>query len=166
MMALLKRFEEESAEDENLLLDDDLEEEEDPESDLARQFQDIDLGKDARPFSALPCLPCYSENTTADAIWSMLTPDQRSKFIAALGNPTSELVQDLLASEDMQAEIREPWWEAPGDAENSSDKRYGKNPDMLDLPVSMITPPPRGPSLVYNVCAVLYVVASYISDAN
>ncbi|KAJ7576895.1 hypothetical protein C8J56DRAFT_373722, partial [Mycena floridula] len=121
MMELLKRFEEDTAGSEDLIL----EEEVDEVSDIAKKFQTVDL-----------------DSTSADAMWSILSDDERTKFISLLNNPSSELVQSLLASEELDNARRDPWWE------DGEDKQ---KPEMMDIPS---TSPKAGPPLVYNICAI------------
>jgi len=90
----------------------------------------------------------------------------------AFEDPTSELAQQLLASELLEKEIQEPWWEgtdAEVDADvhvdgngdrrshNSRSRRYGARPKMMEIPSSMTSPIPAGHPLVYNMCAIWYV---------
>ncbi|KAK0501476.1 hypothetical protein EDD18DRAFT_1347557 [Armillaria luteobubalina] len=79
MMEMLKKFEE----IENDGDDDD-------DDGLAERFEGIDL-----------------DNT--DELWSRLTPAERTKFLNAVADPSSELAQSLLASEEFDSS---PWWEA------------------------------------------------------
>lgn len=113
------------------------------------------------------------DSTAPDALWAMLTSAERSKFITALNNPTGELSQQLLASESFKKEIQDPWWEAPqvcsskddGQIKLDSSLRHGAKPRMMEVPVSMTTPNPTGHSLVYNICAVLYM-SSFLPLSN
>lgn len=89
----------------------------------------------------------------------------------ALEDPSSELAQQLLASEEMENERREPWWEssAIGDADGDGEaetvvervprRRYGERPQAIRIPASMVKPP-HGPPLLYNMCALWYVSLS------
>ena len=102
-------------------------------------------------------------------IWAALTPTEREKFTKALRDPNSELAQQLLSSEEIEKVRIEPWWEAPGNADEESpsaawraQKRYGKRPAMLEISEHMTrTQPAPGklPLLLYNLCAVMYVHA-------
>ncbi|KAG7443578.1 uncharacterized protein BT62DRAFT_874863, partial [Guyanagaster necrorhizus] len=78
MMEMLKRFE--AMENK---------EDEDGVDGLAERFEGIDL-----------------DNT--DELWSRLTPAERTKFLNAVADPSSELARSLLASEEYE---RSPWWE-------------------------------------------------------
>ena len=101
------------------------------------------------------------DSTTPDALWAMLTSAERSKFITVLNNPTGELAQQLLASESLEKEIQDPWWEAPKDntqvKEDFSPPRHNAKPRIMEVPLSMINPKPTGRPLVYNVCGILYM---------
>ena len=104
-------------------------------------------------------------------MWSTLTPDERDKFLRALNDPSSELGQQLLASEELEAQSTEPWWERPADHIDddpqttgqiaSGVRRYGYKPNFVDIPTAAIKASERagtsGPTLLYNICAVLCV---------
>lgn len=86
----------------------------------------------------------------------------------ALGDPSSELAQQLLASEELEKVRVEPWWEAPASTEEDQDtatsgrmpkKRYGARPTMMRVPPSLVevSATRGGPPLLYNICAVWYV---------
>jgi hypothetical protein len=98
------------------------------------------------------------ESTPSDAIWSILTPHEQTRFLKALHDPSGELTQQLLASEELEQERQEPWWEAPAldddlELDAKSTKRYGVKPETI--PVSFPSSPvPNGPPLVYNMCAI------------
>jgi hypothetical protein len=93
----------------------------------------------------------------------MLTSAERSKFISVLNNPTGELAQQLLASESLEKEIQDPWWEALSSKGNSQIKedlflpRHNAKPRMMEVPLSMINPNPTGHPLVYNISGILYM---------
>lgn len=106
-----------------------------------------------------------------DQLWTILTPEERKKFLRAMDDPTSELAQQLLASEQLEREIQMPWWEAPSTPSANSEPEtnraerfeaggYGHRPDMMEIPTSMIKPIPIGHPLVYNMCAIWCVVYS------
>ena len=97
------------------------------------------------------------DSASSDAIWSMLTPEERNKFTKALEDPSSQLAQELLASERLEKEIKQPWWKAPVLDEDGL-RRFGSKPEMLEIPPSMIQPIPVGHPLVYNTCALWCVV--------
>lgn len=95
------------------------------------------------------------DSLSPDDLWSILTPEEREKFMKALDNPSSELAQQILASEELDSEILEPWWEAPfiDDATGTpSAKRYGAKPEAMLIP-SMIPKVPAIGFLLYNICA-------------
>ncbi|KAF9480531.1 hypothetical protein BDN70DRAFT_905729 [Pholiota conissans] len=148
MMELLKNFEEEAS-NENTFLGED--EEEDDSSDLAKRFESVNL-----------------DSASPDTLWAMLTPAERSKFMKAFDDPTSEFAQQLLASEQLDNEIEEPWWEAPrtiveAGVEDEAGRqsidlrtghRYGSRPTFMSIPESMVKAVPVGHPLVYNMCAI------------
>ncbi|PCH44107.1 hypothetical protein WOLCODRAFT_133088 [Wolfiporia cocos MD-104 SS10] len=157
MMELLKQFEQESTDDDLLIPDAD--EEEDTGDELAYRLGGMDL-----------------DSASYDDIWAALTPAERDKFMRALQDPNSELTQQLLASEELEKERIEPWWETPtgmdADAEDQipSDaskkaelhRRYGTKPPVMQVPSSMLnTPsvPGKSPMLLYNICAVCITYA-------
>ena len=106
-------------------------------------------------------------------MWSHLTPTERDKFLKALNDPSSELAQQLLTSEELETQIVDPWWDQPSDYGEERPqpvidasgarkiRRYGHKPKFLDVPTSAIKASENvgttGPSLLYNICAVLYV---------
>jgi len=137
MMDLLKRFEEEN---ENDSFQDDTED----DDDIARRLQGLDL-----------------ESSSSDAIWSKLTPAERDKFLKALNNPSSELAQQLLASEELEKQRQEPWWEASIlDGEHNPTRQFGAKPEVMYIPSEMMGTPPKGPNvLIYNLCAICIAYA-------
>jgi hypothetical protein len=103
----------------------------------------------------------------------MLTPAERSKFMKAFDDPTSELAQQLLSSELLDKDIEEPWWEIQnvivaedeqqdGDSRQNIDprtgRRYGDRPPFMNIPASMVKAFPVGHPLVYNMCAIWSVL--------
>lgn len=95
----------------------------------------------------------------------MLTPEERKKFMKALDDPSSELAQQLLSSEQLEEEIKVPWWEGPtieGESEISEGPphRRGSRPRMMDIPTSMVKPIPTGHPLIYNMCAIWYLFSA------
>ena len=89
----------------------------------------------------------------------MLTPEEKKRFLKVFDDPTSELAQQLLSSDQLEKEIKEPWWEAPsiengGEAYPSGARQHGPRPHMMDIPASMIKPVPTGHPLVYNMSAI------------
>ncbi|KAJ3918659.1 hypothetical protein F5877DRAFT_78810 [Lentinula edodes] len=145
MMEILKRFEENNMEQDELVGED--EENSEGEDDLERRFSAIDIA------SASP-----------DALWSLLSQVERDKFIEAIQDPSSNLAQELLLSQELQNELaQEPWWEMSSithDADdNPDDTRYGRTPELIDIPTTMVKPLPIGPPLIYNLCAVCVAYA-------
>jgi hypothetical protein len=80
---------------------------------------------------------------STEELWALLSEEQREKFMKALQAPTSELAQQLLASEELDQDLREPWW---------------KNTDAEEHRPKM-PPAVEGPSLVYNIFAIRLVFA-------
>jgi hypothetical protein len=100
------------------------------------------------------------DSTNPDALWAMLTSAERSKFITVFNNPTGELAQQLLASESLEKEIQDPWWEAKDDSQikdDFSEPRHKSKPRIMEVPLSMVNPNPTGHPLVYNICGILYM---------
>ncbi|EIN09663.1 hypothetical protein PUNSTDRAFT_143152 [Punctularia strigosozonata HHB-11173 SS5] len=153
MMELLKRFEEDSQQDDDLTLDLDDED----ENSLAARLGHLDI-----------------ESASPDALWDALDDDQRAKFMKLLGNPSSEMAQQLLASPALQDTWLAPWWEDPsynGHMQNGAvdlhdarrGQRYGASPEMMSFPSKMVkslsTAAHRGPFLLYNLVAVCLAYA-------
>lgn len=95
------------------------------------------------------------ECLSSDAIWSMLSPEERKKFTKAMENPESQLAHELLASEQLEKDMDEPWWETSDgflDSPNSDHPAISK-PRMLQLPSSMLKATPST-HLLYNTCAI------------
>lgn len=104
-----------------------------------------------------------TDNVSYDQLWEVLTPAERQKFLGALNDPSSDIAQSLLASEDLDEQIIQPWWDARPQDEVSQVKtllkRYGHRPQMLEIPEAVLlaarTASPSGPSLLFNIVAVL-----------
>ncbi|KAJ7177894.1 hypothetical protein C8R46DRAFT_1075220 [Mycena filopes] len=147
MLGLLKRFEEDSAAQGEFGSPEG--EEEDDENDLAHRLQSVNL-----------------ESTSPEHLWTILTPAEREKFLKVMEDPSSDLALQLLASEDLEVEKREPWWAAPTipteNIHGRSPKRYGVLPEPIGIPPSLTSPNPAGPSLLYNICAV-FIAYAYIT---
>jgi hypothetical protein len=84
----------------------------------------------------------------------------------AFNDPTSELARELLSSEQLEAEIVRPWWEAPTvnaslEGEQQRLRQYGSKPIMMSIHVTEIKPIPFGHPLGYNMCAIWYVSLSF-----
>ncbi|EPQ56637.1 hypothetical protein GLOTRDRAFT_28595, partial [Gloeophyllum trabeum ATCC 11539] len=157
MMELLKRFEEDTLDDEGNIMKELAGAEGDEDGDdLASRLGNVDL-----------------ESVSPDELWSMLTPEERDKFIKALDDPTSELAQQLLASEELEKVRTEPWWEnpdasvitedsiSPAPVDHRLQKRYGKRPAItLHVPSGMVkAPSSSSTSLLYNACAMCIAYA-------
>lgn len=105
-------------------------------------------------------------------MWNALTPAERERFLRALDDPHSELAQQLLASEDLEKEQIEPWWEAAATAEvedptgSSSTRppkrRHGGKPTIMPIPEPLVKQSSHtavtGPLFLYNLIALWYVV--------
>lgn len=112
-----------------------------------------------------------------EQLWSALNPEEQDRFMKALGDPSSELTQQLLASDELDKQRIEPWWEAPDPSiqteiedemcetpssrSHNVTKSYGVKPQMMNIPDAVISASSKslnqGPSLLYNVVATLYV---------
>lgn len=85
-------------------------------------------------------------------------------------DPTSELAQQLLSSEQLDKEIQDPWWQRPNVTEDDSDDlrfsydqrtghRYGDRPSLIHIPETMVKPLAAGRSLVYNILSIWSVLS-------
>ena len=87
-------------------------------------------------------------------------PGEQKQFMKVLQDPTSELARQLLASDELENDLRGPWWEASVTVEGgtgsepASRRRHGLRPDALRIPSMLVKPWPSGPSLTYNICAI------------
>jgi hypothetical protein len=70
-----------------------------------------------------------------------------------LRDPSSELAQQLLSSEELEKSRRKPWWEE-SEIEDDEEDRNHLWPEVILVPSSMVKSVPTSPSLVYNVCAI------------
>lgn len=88
----------------------------------------------------------------------------------ALGDPSGDLAQQLLSSEELEEDIIEPWWErhandVPQDKRTAvpRNKQYGTPPSPLSVPPTMMNASAAAansasrPSLLYNIAAILCV---------
>jgi len=139
MMEMLKKFEEENQRS----VSNGLGYDEEDADDLALRFQDIDMN-----------------SASAAGLWSKLTPVEQEQFRKIMEHPTSGIAQQLLASEELENEWSEPWWDAPtvepdnAPGQSAQRRRYGAKPNVMCLPVAMVKPIPTGPPLFYNICVV------------
>ncbi|KAL1945141.1 hypothetical protein VTO73DRAFT_2761 [Trametes versicolor] len=152
MMDLLKRFEEDALDDSPLLGDPDNDADEDAD-DLEGRLQNVNL-----------------DSASYEELWAALTPAERDKFLKALEDPNSELAQQLLASEELERERVNPWWEAPT-ASGSEDLSGGeaerkdrtRPPPIMPIPAPLVKQAANnalsGPLLLYNICAVCITYA-------
>ena len=108
------------------------------------------------------------ENISHDQLWSILKPEERERFMKALNDPSSELAQQLLASDELEKQRIEPWWEdndAKLDEQSSSgssnlvQRKYGARPGLVSIPEAVVSASAKsldqGPSLLYNIIATL-----------
>jgi hypothetical protein len=97
-----------------------------------------------------------AELASPDVLWSILTPEERKKFLKAVDNPSSELAQQLLSSEELENDSTGPWWEAQAinDATPVKSKRFGPPPVVMTVPPTMTRPLAKGPTLIYNVLSI------------
>ncbi|KAJ3520784.1 hypothetical protein NM688_g9114 [Phlebia brevispora] len=154
MLELLKRFEEGTNDDPDLLGGDSSDS--DNEDDLENRLASVDLN-----------------SASYDDIWTALTPPERDRFLKALNDPSGELAQQLLASEELESQIVEPWWLQQTDDEESAQpavlglsrriRRFGDKPKFVHIPPAARKAAESvgtsGPSLLYNICAVLLAYA-------
>ena len=105
-----------------------------------------------------------------------LTPAERERFLRAANDPSSALVQQLLASDELLEETQcEPWWETPTEPSedegerssgsappvipDSARRRRGGTPPVMPVPdalakqMSTGNASASGPLLLYNICA-------------
>lgn len=96
-----------------------------------------------------------AETVGPNELWSVLNPDERSKFMEALRDPNGELAQQLLSSHELERNRRKPWWEESDIEDEEGVSRSSKTrPEAILVPASMVRSIPTSPSLVYNVCAI------------
>ncbi|TFY54456.1 hypothetical protein EVG20_g9695 [Dentipellis fragilis] len=147
MLDLLKKFEEDALADEDAERDDD-------EDDLGQRLAGMDLGE-----------------VSYDKLWSHLTEAERAKFMHAVQDPSSELAQQLLTSQELVEDAVEPWWDAPSAVPLEEDegecarppqaekKRYGHKPEPLQVPEALLNAASPTLPLAYNLMAVLLAYA-------
>ncbi|KAG2110380.1 uncharacterized protein F5147DRAFT_690391 [Suillus discolor] len=143
MLELLKRLEEQTQEEDSSLLRDQDESDSDS-NDLVSRFAGVDIS-----------------SASSDELLRLMTKEEIDKFFNALRDPTSQLAQKLLSSEELQSARQEPWWEASleGSPNSSGSMRYGSKPALMEFPPKLVKSQASSPSLVYNVCAVLVAYA-------
>lgn len=82
----------------------------------------------------------------------------------ALSDPSSEVAQSILSSEEIVDEITEPWWDDSFEindrfAAKQSRKRSGAKPKLFEIPSAALNAAAlsaaSGPSLLNNIFAVL-----------
>jgi hypothetical protein len=88
------------------------------------------------------------DSLSPDDLWDLLSEEQRSKFIKTMGDPSSELTQQLLADGGLLHRQFNPWWKSH---EDPSVER----PTMMEIPCTMVEGTPKDDlPLHYNICAV------------
>lgn len=141
MLELLKRLEEQTQEeDSNLLRDQD--ESDSDSNDLVSRFAGVDIS-----------------SASSDELLRLMTKEEIDRFFNALRDPTSQLAQRLLSSEELQSVKQEPWWEASLEGSLSGSKRYGSKPALMEVPLNLVKRQASSPPLIYNICAVLVAYA-------
>lgn len=108
-------------------------------------------------------------SASADDLLRLLTKKERDKFFVALKDPSSGLVQEFLESAELGKTRQLPWWEEPsvgGRSPLSLRVCYGVKPDLMVVPAKLINQASRSISLLYNICAVLYVFLLAYSWTN
>lgn len=156
MVELLKRLEQQSQEDDqNLLEIDDVDE--DAAADLAQRLGAMDISRLQQCPQCAFLIMTHLDSMSPDDLWSILTLEERKKFMKALDNPSSELAQQMLASETLDSERLKPWWEAPSLNDGTQalpTKRYGIKPEAMPIPSAIPKLLVTGSPLLYNICAI------------
>lgn len=83
----------------------------------------------------------------------MLSSEERKRFMKAISDPSSELAQQLLASEVLRENLCEPWWDQDDLPDDPTITRH-QEPAMMDIPEALLKPIPNRPLLVYNVTSI------------
>ncbi|KAF5371413.1 hypothetical protein D9757_009996 [Collybiopsis confluens] len=122
MMEILKRFEDEGGMEGADGVLDAASDDDDDDEDLVSRFQRIDVS------SASP-----------DTLWSLLTQDEKDRFIKASASLAPDLLHEL--------DIPDPWWES----------LEATHEPVMHVPNSLVIPLPSGPPLIYNVLAVCHL---------
>lgn len=91
------------------------------------------------------------ESVSPDDLWNLLPGEERTKFLKAMENPSSDLTKQLLADSGSLHNQFTPWWR------NREDMAV-KCPAIMSIPRAMVERMPSdGPPLLYNICAVWWV---------
>ncbi|KAG2150289.1 uncharacterized protein EDB93DRAFT_1240313 [Suillus bovinus] len=141
MLELLKRLEEQTLEDDSILLRDQDESDSDS-NDFVSRFSGVDIS-----------------SASSDELLRLMTKEETDKFFNALRDPTSQLAQQLLSSEELQSVKQEPWWEAALEGSPSGSMRCGSKPALMKVPPNLLKHQASSAPLIYNVCAVLVAYA-------
>lgn len=138
-MNILKRFEEERLEDDldPQQLQDTGEEEEEEENSLVVRLSALGIAVD---------------DASPEAIWDVLTPDERNSFLRTLKDPNSV---SALSEQARQGFENDTWWAPTSDEEEEEERRM---PEMIEVPASLIPQKldlshPR-PPLIYNIVSI------------
>lgn len=94
-------------------------------------------------------------SASSDELLRLLTKEERDKFFKAVKDPAGQLAQQLLASEELWSVRQEPWWEVSLEGSPSGNMRYGTAPALMNVPLDLSKRQSSGPSLIYNISAVL-----------
>lgn len=104
------------------------------------------MGSTLSPKSFLTEVPGL-DSASPDDLWELLSEEQRAKFIKTMGDPSSELTKQLLASGGLLHQQFTPWW-------RSQEDPSVKRPAMMKIPRAMVEGTPKDDlSLHYNICA-------------
>ncbi|KAG1842170.1 hypothetical protein DFJ58DRAFT_806926 [Suillus subalutaceus] len=141
MLELLKRLEEQTQEEDSSLLRDQDESDSDS-NELVSRFAGVDIS-----------------SASSDELLRLMTKEETDRFFNALRDPTSQLAQRLLSSEELESVRQEPWWEASLEGSPSGSMRYGSKPALMEVPLNLVKRQASSPSLIYNICAVLVAYA-------
>lgn len=104
---------------------------------------------------------CHADSASANELFKRLTMEERDRFFSALRDPASDIAQSLLASTELDQPLQAPWWElpdVPSNDQKATAVRYGHMPPLLEVPQGVIKWDPASPPLLYNICAILWVL--------
>ncbi|KAI9636945.1 uncharacterized protein MKK02DRAFT_34020 [Dioszegia hungarica] len=145
MMEMLRRFEEDQDGGEGMLAE--LEDEGEEGNELAKKLAGVNI-----------------DEIDSNALFHLLPPEHRDKFLAALKDPESEAAKHLveLAAEEDEGSAMAipdvmPWWEAPDVPDDEDEgEQYADMPDVVAEEVLAGIHPPSGvgSKLAYNAVAI------------
>lgn len=86
----------------------------------------------------------------------MLTPQERERFLGVINDPSSDIAQQLLSSEELLGTLREPWWKRSESPDDPTIPRnhHREQPSMMQIPGSMLKLVPNRPLLIYNLASI------------